>query len=249
MSVGEPVTTKVAPGAGEGRLEAPYLASESGDKDRTIGLDARVFGSPVNRRLLEIMLTAYASARHLGTHSTKTRGEVRGGGRKPWKQKGTGRARHASIRSPLWRGGAVVFGPRPRSYAQRMPKALRAAALVSALSLKQREKKIRVIDRISLDSPKTRAFAQVLETLGLAGERRMLIVVQTFDVTLRRATSNLRDQCRIEKAADVTADDILRRQLLVIEKDALTELKERSHVSKEDPAPIDTTPDLGRASK
>ena len=128
-----------------------------------IDLNEEVFGVEVNQALLHQAIVMYEANKRQGTSSTKTRGEVRGGGRKPWRQKGTGRARHGSIRSPQWRGGGVVFGPRPREWRQAMPKKARRAALRSALSAKVASGDLVVLDKLEIPEPKTQHMAQVLK--------------------------------------------------------------------------------------
>src|SRR5690606_24815575 len=125
------------------------------------------------------------------TASTKTRGEVSGGGRKPWRQKGTGRARQGSTRSPLWRGGGIALGPKPRDYAYKIPKKMRRAALCSALSMKVQEGSFKVIDRLEVAAPKTKLMVGLLRSLGL--ERRTLILLAEQNANVQLAARNLPD--------------------------------------------------------
>jgi len=165
-----------------------------GQKVRTVELPAAIFEAPVN---IDLMHQAYvrqmANAR-LGTHSTKTRGEVSGGGRKPWKQKGTGRARQGSTRAPQWVGGGKVHTPKPRDYTQSMPRKMRRAALRSALSVKAAEKGIVLLDALTLPEPKTRLMAQALNRL--VGEASVLILIpeksENYQLVIR-STNNLPD--------------------------------------------------------
>lgn len=146
-----------------------------GKKVKSVDLPAVIFEAPVNTSLMhQAYIRQIANAR-LGTHKTKTRGEVSGGGRKPWRQKGTGRARQGSIRSPHWVGGGRVHTPRPRDYSQKMPRKMRRAALRSALSVKASEQEILVLDEFTLSEPKTREMAQVLNTL--VGEASALVLI------------------------------------------------------------------------
>ncbi|MBC8332254.1 MAG: 50S ribosomal protein L4 [Anaerolineae bacterium] len=151
----------------------------NGKKVDTVDLPVSIFEAPIN---IDLMHQAYvrqmANAR-LGTHKTKSRGEVSGGGRKPWRQKGTGRARHGSIRSPLWPGGGKTHTPRPRNYAKKMPHKMRQAALRSALSVKAAENEIIVVDELKLDEAKTRLMAQALD--ALAKDASALIVIPAKD--------------------------------------------------------------------
>jgi large subunit ribosomal protein L4 len=165
-----------------------------GQKVKTVELPARIFEAPVNPNLMyQAYIRQMANARQ-GTHSTKTRGEVSGGGRKPWRQKGTGRARHGSIRSPIWVGGGRVHAPKPRDYTQKMPKKMRRAALRSALSVKAKDQAILVLEDLSISEPKTREMAQAMN--DLVGELSVLILLpeknDTYD-QITRATNNLPD--------------------------------------------------------
>src|SRR3954464_3007537 len=135
----------------------------------TVDLDELYFGIEPNLPVLHQVVTAQLAARRAGTQSTKTRAEVRGGGAKPWKQKGTGRARQGSIRAPQWKGGGVALGPKPRSYVQRTPKKMIRLALRSALSDRAAEGKVVVVDEWGIDAPSTKAAAALLRALGVDG--------------------------------------------------------------------------------
>ena len=155
-------------------------------------LPAKIFEAPINTDLMHQAYTRQMANAHLGTHKTKTRGEVRGGGRKPWAQKGTGRARQGSTRSPQWVGGGRVHTPRPRSYEQDMPQKMRHAALRSALSSKAAGKEIVLVDKFGLDEPKTRFVAEALN--NLVGEGTALLVLPAKDenyAKVQRAGRNL----------------------------------------------------------
>jgi len=155
-------------------------------------LPAKIFEAPINKDLMHQAYTRQMANAHLGTHKTKTRGEVRGGGRKPWAQKGTGRARQGSTRSPQWVGGGRVHTPRPRSYEQDMPQKMRHAALRSALSSKAAGKEIVLVDKFGLDEPKTRFVAEALN--NLVGEGTALLVLPAKDenyAKVQRAGRNL----------------------------------------------------------
>jgi len=170
------------------------VVNTEGKKLRQVELSAKVFEAPIN---VDLMHQAYmrqmANAR-LGTHKTKTRGEVSGGGRKPWRQKGTGRARQGTIRAPQWVGGGRVHTPRPRSYEKKMPKKMRQAALRSALSVKAADADIIVVDTLSLPEPKTRVMVDALN--NLVGEASALLLMpekdQDYDVAMR-ASENIPD--------------------------------------------------------
>jgi large subunit ribosomal protein L4 len=162
-----------------------------GEKVRTVDLPAVIFEAPVNVDLMHQAFTRQLANARLGTHSTKTRGEVAGGGRKPWRQKGTGRARQGSIRSPQWVGGGKVHTPKPRDYFMSMPRKMRRSALRSALSVKASESNIVVLDELSLPEPKTKLMAQALERL--VGEASALILIPqktvAYDEVVRSANN------------------------------------------------------------
>lgn len=165
-----------------------------GKKIKSVELPAKIFEAPVNTNLMHQAYVRQIANARLGTHKTKTRSEVSGGGRKPWRQKGTGRARQGSIRAPQWVGGGRVHTPRPRDYSQKMPRKMRRAALRSALSVKASDEAILVLDKISLSEPKTREMAQIKDQL--AGESSMLLIIpeknENYDM-IHRAANNLPD--------------------------------------------------------
>ena len=148
-----------------------------------------IFAVPVNEALMHQALVRQLANARLGTHKTKTRGEVRGGGRKPWRQKGTGRARQGSIRAPQWRGGGTVFGPTPRSYEQKMPRKMRRQALRSALSVKVSESQVKVLDAFEMGEPKTKELLRILEGLGVGSS--VLILLPQSDKVILRSVHNL----------------------------------------------------------
>jgi large subunit ribosomal protein L4 len=148
-----------------------------------------IFAAPVNEALMHQALVRQLANARLGTHKTKTRGEIRGGGRKPWRQKGTGRARQGSIRAPHWRGGGTVFGPAPRSYKQKMPRKMRRQALRSALSVKASESQVKVLDVFEMAEPKTKELLRILEGLGVGSS--VLILLPQSDQVILRSANNL----------------------------------------------------------
>lgn len=200
--------------------------SKSGNKKNEIVLNPEIFGSRINERLLELVQNAFAANLRKGTVDTKTRKEVRGGGKKPWKQKGTGRARHGSSRSPIWKGGGTVFGPHQRDYTVHLSKATRNAALVSALSLRASEKGVLVVENFGLDSAKTKEFAEIVKSLPLQ-EKRAFCVVKEIDENLRRASRNMRGLVEVLPASDLNAYHVLQRERLLIEQEALPVLESR----------------------
>ena len=180
----------------------------------------------MNHRLLELVEKAYSANLRRGTASTKTRGEVRGGGIKPWRQKGTGRARHGSRRSPIWRGGGTVFGPLPRDYSVHLSETMRKQALVSALSLRAKEKNILLVEDTKLPGPKTKEFIKILKALPLEG-KRTLCVVKGTDPVLARATRNLSGILGVKLARDFNAHHVLNWPKLLIEEEALPVIESR----------------------
>lgn len=163
--------------------------SSAGAEIGEMALDPAIFGIEPNGPVMHQVVTAQLAAARSGSANTKTRSEVRGGGRKPWRQKGLGRARHGSIRSPQWRGGGVAFGPKPRDYSQRTPKKMRRLALSSALSARTAEQQVLVVDRFDWEAPKTKAAVTLLEAMGLSG--KVLFVLGGDDVVAAKSVRNL----------------------------------------------------------
>ena len=169
-------------------VKAPLFTSDGTSKGDIV-LDAEIFGIEPNLAVLHQVITAQLAAKRSGTSSTKTRGEVRGGGRKPWRQKGLGRARQGSIRAPHWVGGGVAHGPKPRDYTQRTPKKMRRLALRSALSARASEEAVMVIEDIDWSTPKTKQAVTLLEAIGAGG--KSLVVLGKLDGTAGRSFRNL----------------------------------------------------------
>lgn len=172
-------------------MEVDVLNME-GEKVRTVELPSKIFEAPVNVDLMHQAYVRQMANARLGTHSTKTRSEVSGGGRKPWRQKGTGRARQGSTRAPQWVGGGRAHAPKPRDYSQSMPRQMRRAALRSALSVKAADKDIILLDKLALSEPKTRLMALALNRL--VGDAKVLILIpeknEGYDLVVR-STNNL----------------------------------------------------------
>jgi large subunit ribosomal protein L4 len=169
-------------------MKAPVV-SQSGKKVGDRELPADLFEVPVNGPLMHQVVVAGMAAIRRGTHSTKTRAEVRGGGRKPWRQKGTGRARHGSIRSPIWTGGGIAHGPKPRDHSMRINKKMKKQALRSALSDAAQSGKLALVDALSFEEPSTHDAAQVLDTLELVG--KVLVVIPGADEIVEKSFRNL----------------------------------------------------------
>ena len=180
-----------------------------------------VFGAPLNEPLIHAAVRNYMANARQGTSATKTRGDVSGAGRKLWKQKGTGRARIASLRSPLWKGGGNVHGPQPRDWSYNMPKKMRQGALRSALSERVREGNVFVVDGWSFDTPKTKEFAQSLTTLGLAG--KTLIVDSLENDNLLLSARNLR-HAKVVNSFGLNIYDLLYHDQLVLSRAAAAEI-------------------------
>jgi large subunit ribosomal protein L4 len=187
-----------------------------------INLKDEVFGLQTQPAVLHEGVTNFLANQRQGTHATKTKGLVRGGGRKPWKQKGTGRARAGSNRSPLWRGGGTTFGPQPRDYSYDPPKKVKRLAVRTALSLKIAEGGITVIDGFSMDQPKTKDMIATLKNLGLEGER-VLIVTPDRDAVIALSARNI-PGVRVIRVSDLNTYDVLVSGRLLMTKEAVSKL-------------------------
>jgi large subunit ribosomal protein L4 len=185
-------------------MKVPLYTLSGKKRKKQVELPDHIFAAPVNEAVMHQALVRQLANARLGTHKTKTRGEVRGGGAKPWRQKGTGRARHGSIREPQWRGGGTVFGPQPRSYRQKMPKKMRHLALKGGLTVKAQEEKILVLDGLEMEEPKTKEMLTILENLKVEDSALILLPERNSNVersagnvpgvkTLRANYLNLRD--------------------------------------------------------
>lgn len=199
------------------------LYSMDGNKKGKIELSETVFDVDVNETILHQALVRQMAGARRGTHSTKTRGKVRGGGKKPWRQKGTGRARHGSIRSPLWVGGGITFGPAPRDYSQKMPKKMRRLALKGVLSAKVREGKMMALDALTFEKPRTRDFIKMLEALELP--ENALFIVNGYNRATEKSASNLQG-VKIIDTSVLNIYDMLKYDRLVITEDAISRVEE-----------------------
>jgi large subunit ribosomal protein L4 len=188
-----------------------------------IELSETIFGITPNQHVLHDAVTMQLASLRRGTHDVKNRSEVRGGGRKPWRQKGTGRARQGSIRSPQWVGGGTVFGPTPRSYAYKLPKKVRRLALKSALSSKVNANEIIVLDALAIDAPKTKDVVKLLNNLKL--EKKALIVSADQDLNLALSARNI-PGVKVVDATGINVLDLLHHDALVITKDAVAKVEE-----------------------
>jgi len=199
------------------------LYDRTGASVGSVELNDELFAAPVNVAVLHQVVTAQLAGRRTGTHDSKTRGEVRGGGRKPYRQKGTGRARQGTRTAPHYRGGGAVFGPHPRSYVQRLPKKMRRLALRGALTAKLGDAAIRVIDAFALEHIKTRDFAGILAALNATG--RVLVVAPGGDEQLRLSARNL-PTVEVILADSLNVVDLVNADTVVIEQPALARMNE-----------------------
>ncbi|MCM6809811.1 50S ribosomal protein L4 [Pediococcus pentosaceus] len=199
------------------------LFKQDGTKNGDVELNADIFGiEPNNDVVFEAVVMQRASMRQ-GTHAVKNRSAVRGGGRKPWRQKGTGRARQGSIRSPQWRGGGIVFGPTPRSYAYSIPKKMRRLALKSVLSQKVLDESLVVVDELRFETPKTKDFAQSLGNLNV--DKKALLVLEEDNESAVLAARNL-SNVKIVEPEGINVLDIMNSDKLVITQKALSQVEE-----------------------
>lgn len=201
-------------------VKAP-LFSLDGKEKGDVTLDSEIFGIEPNLPVIHQVVTAQLAGKRRGTHSTKTRAEVRGGGRKPWRQKGLGRARQGSIRAPHWVGGGIAHGPKPRDYSQRTPKKMKRLALRSALSARASEEAVKVVDNFDWDAPKTKNAVALLSSIGVAG--KALVVIDKSDVTAQRAFRNL-PTVRLAEPGHVTTYDVMWAQDLVFSASTVSSL-------------------------
>jgi large subunit ribosomal protein L4 len=195
-----------------------------GEVAGNIQLDPEVFNGKVNMALLHEAVKMYYANRRRGTASAKTRAEVSGGGAKPWRQKGTGRARVGSSRNPLWRHGGVVFAPKPRDFSYSVPKKALRKALLSGLNLRLSENMIKPTVKIEVKEPKTREFSAIMKSLKI--DAKALVVVETITENVKRSANNLK-KVRLKEARNINAEDVLLNDYLVIEAEALEKLAKR----------------------
>ena len=202
-------------------ITAKYF-SATGEAGDARELPEEFFDGVVHDAALHQTVKAHLANRRQGTASTKTRGQVAGGGRKVWRQKGTGRARQGSIRAPHWRGGGVVFGPSPRSYSQRVPKKVKALARRSAFNARALAEELSIIERFDMDSPKTRRMVDLLGRIGI-GDRKVLILTADKNDVIARSSRNLQN-VRVMTLRDASPYDVMTANELLIEEAALDSL-------------------------
>jgi len=196
----------------------------SGKEVGTVELDGKVFNGQVNLPLMHQVTTMYLANKRQGTAATKTRAFVSGGNSKPWRQKGTGRARTGSSRSPIWRKGGIVFGPHPRDYSYQMPKKMKKKALLSSLNARLNDNLVKVLEELKVDSGRTKDFCSILQKLKL--NKKTLFILNNPAETVLRSSRNIRD-VMLKRAEGINALDVLLHNNIVITKEALNELTAR----------------------
>jgi large subunit ribosomal protein L4 len=199
------------------------LLNQEGKEVKKLELAQEVFGIEPNQQVIYDVVNAQRAAMRHGTHDTKTRNEVRGGGRKPWRQKGTGRARQGSINAPQWRHGGIVFGPTPRSYAVKVNRKVAQLAMKSALSYKVANEKFVAVEAISLNEIKTKDFVQVLDNLNANG--KTLVILPEVTENVRRSSSNL-NRVSVNVANHVSVYDVLNADKVVVALDSIKYFEE-----------------------
>ncbi len=197
----------------------------TGKEQKTIKADDKVFGAKVNQPLLAQYIRVFLANARQGTASTKTRGEVSGSGHKPWKQKGTGRARHGSIRSPIWPGGGVSHGPKPKSWSLAMPKKMKRLAMISALSFKGTSNKITILDSLTLSAPKTSQMDSLLKTLNSDG-KSTLFILNTNDLNVRKSITNIAN-ATTALVQNVNPYEVTKAKNIIIEQAAVDYLNDK----------------------
>ena len=221
------------------------VSTVAGKKAGTADLPDQLFGIEPNISVMHQVVTAQLAARRAGTHSTKTRAERRGGGAKPWRQKGTGRARQGSIRSPQWRGGGIAHGPKPRDYSQKTPKKMIKLALASALSDRAADGKVVVVDSFGFDAPKTADAAKAIADLGLTAEGRILLVLSESDANVALSFRNIAN-VHVLPTGELNAYDVLVSDTVVFSQDALPVIdapKAKAKAAPADAAPAEASAD------
>ena len=198
--------------------------NQSGKELEKVELNDSVFNDKINKHVVHQVVNAQLAARRGGNASTKTRGKVRGGGRKPWRQKGTGRARHGSIRSPLWVGGGITFGPSPRSYDKKLTKKMRRLALRSVLTDKVDRDELILVDKIDLDQPKTKAVVNILADLNLE-DKKVVLVMPEKDKNLYLSARNI-PNVKTLLAGSINAYDLLDNEMVIFIEEAVKMVEE-----------------------
>ena len=197
------------------------IYNSKGKEVGSVSVDDAFASEKVNKGVLYQVIKHYLAAKHHGTHKAKNRGEVSGSGKKPWRQKGTGRARVGSIRSPLWRGGGVIFGPVVRSYSYTVPQKAKRLALMEAIKTKIQDKDVIIFDKITLEKPKTKDVTAIIKSLKI--DKKCLMIQESFDANMKLAARNIGD-LSIMSRKDVNALDILRHVKMAVSEEAFSNL-------------------------
>jgi large subunit ribosomal protein L4 len=209
------------------------VLTPAGQESGEVTVDDAVFSAKINVPLMHQIVTAQLAARRSGTHSTKTRAEVRGGGAKPWRQKGTGRARHGSSREPQWKGGGVTFGPKPRDHSVSVPKKMKALALRSALSARARDGKVLVVDGFTFEKPKTKEAIAALKAWNVEGKALVVLTTQDDDIKIAYAFRNL-PHVHVIAEDQLNVYDILNADHLIFGRAALEAFQARAVGAKKE---------------
>lgn len=197
--------------------------NSKGEQVAEMELNPAIFAAPINQAAMHEVVVAYLANQRRGTAATKTRSLVRGGGRKPWRQKGTGRARHGSTRSPIWTGGGVVFGPQPRDYTVRMPKKLKRAALKSALTTKYNNNELIVLDQLAMEEPKTAEIVKLLNNLKVEG-KAVILTAESAPAVYKSARNIPLVSTGV--VANINTYQVLNSGALILTQDAVAKLEE-----------------------
>src|SRR3954470_8766802 len=241
-------------------IEAPHYSSAGAKRDANFALPAEYFDGTVNEPVLHQAVKVYLNNQRQGTHMTKSRSFVSGGNQKPWKQKGTGRARQGSIRAPHWRGGGVVFGPTPRDYRTDIPRKVKQLARKSALNARAREGAVHVVERLAFRGPKTAQLVELLQSLGV-GDRKALVLTAGHNLNAYLSGRNL-STVEVMAYPEASAYDILWSEVVVVEEGALTgvmpeplaeeteaEKADRAEKSSRKPRPASASPAKAKKPK
>jgi len=198
---------------------------------KKVKLDDAIFGIEPNDHAIYLTIKAFLANQRQGTHKAKERAEVRGGGKKPWRQKGRGTARAGTIRSPLWIGGGTIFGPRPRDYRQKLPKKLRQLARKSALSYKAKDEQLMVVEDFTFEKPATKDFVSMINALNLNG-KKILLLTGKNDTNIYKSGRNI-SKVNVLEASKASTYDILNNQLLILQKSAIDAISETFRENEE----------------
>ncbi len=203
-------------------MKLDIYKTDGNTSGKKIDLPKDIFGIEPNDHAIYLSVKAYLANQRQGTHKSKERGEIRGGGKKPWKQKGRGGARAGTTRSPLWAGGGRIFGPRPRDYRQDLPKKVKRLARKSAFSYKLKDEQVMIIDDFNFDKPKTKDFAEMLKALNVSG-KKVLLLTNGKNESVYKSGRNI-PKVKILEAEKASAYDILNNQVLILQKSALDDI-------------------------